>query len=122
MGVAFELFMGCLGNGVTICNKKVTEHGDYKKVGHISENGKIKYYVPEGYIPDDGMRRIKNVAERQRQKFLSRWNRLTDIQKYEKLLSSLTTTEFIDATKDKESTLADKVQHLEKKYLFTKEI
>lgn len=23
----FELFMGCLGNGITVCNKAVMEHG-----------------------------------------------------------------------------------------------
>ena len=28
----FDLFMGCLGNGVTVCNKAVEQHGDYKKV------------------------------------------------------------------------------------------
>lgn len=27
----FELFMGCLENGATVCNKAITEHGDYKK-------------------------------------------------------------------------------------------
>lgn len=26
----FELFMGCMGNGTTVCNKAVYEHGDYK--------------------------------------------------------------------------------------------
>lgn len=26
----FELFMGCFGNGITVCNKAVQEHGDYK--------------------------------------------------------------------------------------------
>lgn len=26
----FELFMCCLGNGTTICNKAVEEYGDYK--------------------------------------------------------------------------------------------
>lgn len=43
----FELFMGCLGNGVTVCNKAVTEHGDYKTIAHISEHGHIKLYVSE---------------------------------------------------------------------------
>lgn len=40
----FELFMGCLGNGVTVCNKAVTEHGDYKKIAHISEDAINTYY------------------------------------------------------------------------------
>ena len=58
----FELFMGCLGNGITVCNKAVMEHGDYKQIAHISDNGKIKYYVSEGYIPADDMRRIEQTA------------------------------------------------------------
>mgnify|MGYP006888164720 FL=1 len=37
----FDLFMGCLGNGVTVCNKAVKENGDYKTIAHIAECGKI---------------------------------------------------------------------------------
>ena len=32
----FKLFLGCLGNGVTVCNSAVMEYGDFKKVDHIS--------------------------------------------------------------------------------------
>lgn len=35
----FELFMYCLGNGITVCNKAVMEHNDYKQIAHISANG-----------------------------------------------------------------------------------
>ena len=28
----FELFLGCLGNGVTVCNSAVIENGDFKMV------------------------------------------------------------------------------------------
>ena len=41
----FDLFMGCLGNGLTVCNKAVMENGDYKMVAHISPAGNIKFYV-----------------------------------------------------------------------------
>lgn len=71
----FELFMCCMGNGTTVCNKAVTEHGDYKKIAHISEHGHIKFYVSENYIPVDAMKRIKEVAEADRQKFLTEWNK-----------------------------------------------
>ena len=40
MAAKFELWFGCLGNGTTVCNKAVTENGDYKKIAHISEGGK----------------------------------------------------------------------------------
>ena len=82
----FELFMGCLGNGVTVCNKAVTEHGDYKKVAHISEHGVIKFYVPEDYIPSDAMQRIISTTEARKTEFLQKWNEKTDLQKYSYML------------------------------------
>lgn len=82
----FELFMGCLGNGVTVCNKAVMEHGDYKKVAHISEHGHIKLYVPEDYIPEEAMQRIKKAADSQKVEFMQKWNVKTDIQKYSYML------------------------------------
>lgn len=39
----FKLFMGHLGNGITVCNKAVQEHGDYKVIAHIAECGKITW-------------------------------------------------------------------------------
>ena len=117
----FELFMCCLGNGITVCNKAIMEHGDYKHIAHISNSGKIKYYVSEGYIPVEDMQRIEQTAAEQRQEFITRWNKLTVIQKYEKLLDRLTISEFVEATKDKKNTLTDKVKYLEEKYLFTKD-
>lgn len=44
----FKLFLGCLGNGVTVCNSAVMEDGDFKMVAHISNEGKITWYVGEG--------------------------------------------------------------------------
>lgn len=41
----FKLFLGCLGNGVTVCNSAVMEDGDFKMVAHISNEGKITWYV-----------------------------------------------------------------------------
>lgn len=41
----FELFLGCLGNGITVCNKSVEENGAYKTIAHIAECGKITWYV-----------------------------------------------------------------------------
>ena len=45
----FKLFLGCLGNGVTVCNSAVMENGDFKMVAHISNEGKITWYVGEDY-------------------------------------------------------------------------
>ena len=82
----FELFMGCLGNGITVCNKAVTEHGDYKKIAHISEHGHIKFYVSENYIPEDAMRKIRKTSETYKSEFLEKWNKKTYLQKYEYMM------------------------------------
>lgn len=82
----FELFMCCLGNGTTISNKAVMEHGDYKQIAHISEHGHIKFYVPKNYIPEDAMDRIEEVAEADKQKFMEKWNRKAYYEKWESMM------------------------------------
>ena len=47
----FELFLGCLGNGVTVCNSAVMENGDFKMVAHISVEGKITWYPAPAALP-----------------------------------------------------------------------
>lgn len=65
----FELFLGCLGNGITVCNKAVEENGDYKKIAHIAECGKITWYVkPGSYVPSDALLRIEHCADVRREK------------------------------------------------------
>ena len=51
----FKLFLGCLGNGVTVCNSAVMEDGDFKMVAHISNEGEITWYVGEDYPPADAL-------------------------------------------------------------------
>ena len=46
----FELFMGCLGNGITVCNSAVEESGDYKHIAHISDSGKSKATGSKVYL------------------------------------------------------------------------
>ena len=58
----FELFMGCLGNGLTVCNKAVEEHGDYKQIAHISNAGNIQFHVPVTSIPGLALMRIEHTA------------------------------------------------------------
>ena len=65
----FKLFLGCLGNGVTVCNSAVMEYGDFKKVAHISNEGKITWYVSEDYPPADALASIRACAEQERVKY-----------------------------------------------------
>lgn len=68
----FDLFIGYLGNGATVCNSAVYEHGDYKTIAHISPAGNIKLYVAADYIPEEAMKEIKATAERHKEKTLQR--------------------------------------------------
>ena len=94
----FELFMGCLGNGITACNRAVMEHGDYKQGAHISPAGNIRLYVPESYIPAPDMERIKAAAEGSRLDFLRKIKNKAAAnpnRAYLDLLGSLPTDEFL---------------------------
>lgn len=113
----FKLWMGCLGNGITVCNSAVEESGDYKHIAHISNNGKIKLYVSEGYIPVEDMQKIEQAAADQRKTFLNEWNKQPDIRKYEKLLDMCSHSDFMEITNNKELSLAEKVKRLEAKYI-----
>ena len=65
----FELFMGCLGNGVTVCNKAITVNGDYKHIAHISIDGQITYYVDKNKIPPSELLKIEQVAEKDKTEY-----------------------------------------------------
>lgn len=86
----FELFMGCLGNGVTVCNKAVSEHGDYKHIAHIAECGKITWYVnPSTYVPGDALLKIEHCVDAYRANFEKWINETPKEQVYEKLIDSV---------------------------------
>ena len=113
----FKLWMGCLGNGITVCNSAVEESGDYKHIAHISDSGKIKLYVSKSYIPVEDMQKIEQTATEQRKTFLNEWNKQSDIEKYEKLLDMCSLSDFMEIAHNKGITLAEKVKRLETKYI-----
>ena len=113
----FKLWMGRFGNGITVCNSAVEHNGEYKHIAHISENGKIKLYVSEKYIPVEDMQRIEQTAAEQRKTFLTEWNKQPDIRKYEKLLDMCSLSDFMEIAGNKVITLVEKVKRLEEKYI-----
>ena len=116
----FKLWMGCLGNGITVCNSAVEESGDYKHIAHISNNGKIKLYVSKSYIPVEDMQRIEQAAADSRKTFLTEWNKRSDIEKYEKLLDMCSLSDQTYVFTDVQFgllPLAEKVKRLEAKYI-----
>ena len=65
---SYDIGMGYLGNGLTVWNRAVEEHGDYQTIAHISNEGEIKYYV-DG-LPDNVVARIEQAAKQEQQKAL----------------------------------------------------
>ncbi len=118
----FELFGCCLGNGTTVCNKAVTENGDYKTIAHISNGGTIRWYIknPEGYVPEKDVQTIKGWADSAREKFMAEWGRLTDIKKYEIMLDHLSYSDLLKSPLAEQlkacTDLHEKVLLLEKIY------
>lgn len=92
----FELFLGCLGNGVTVCNSAVMEDGDFKKVAHISNEGKITWYVGEDYPPADALASIRACAEQERVKYETWLNSLSPAARREYQLERLPLPEFLE--------------------------
>ena len=99
----FELFMGCLGNGITVCNKAVMEHGDYKKVAHISEQGEVKWYVEPGYTPASDVVKIREAAAVQQNKYEAWWASLSEAKRYEITLDRMSPAELVEHLRQKQA-------------------
>lgn len=115
MSEKFELFMGCLGNGITVCNKAVMENNDYKKIAHISEGGNIKLYVEKSYIPLKDMEIIQKCADGKKEDFQKKFENLPDIEQYEIILDNVLFNKFLEFTKDKR-TLTEKLTEMREYY------
>ena len=92
----FKLFLGCLGNVVTVCNSAVMEDGDFKMVAHISNEGKITWYVGEDYPPADALASIRACAEQERVKYETWLNSLSPAARREYQLERLPLPEFLE--------------------------
>lgn len=115
MAKKFELFFGCLGNGVTVCNKAVEEYGDYKTVAHISNGGNILFFVSESYIPDVEMEKIRAMANKMKQEFMTKFESLPAIKQYEIILDCVPIFKFMEFTNDKRP-LQEKLQSMREYY------
>lgn len=92
----FKLFLCCLGNGVTVCNSAVMEDGDFKMVAHISNEGKITWYVGEDYPPADALASIRACAEQERVKYETWLSGLSPAARREYQLERLPLPEFLE--------------------------
>lgn len=94
----FELFMGSLGNGLTVCNKAVMEHGDYKQIAHVSPAGNIKWYIPVESVPGDALLRIEHTADAMYHNFKTALERDLSADKartYFRMLNALSVSELL---------------------------
>lgn len=101
--------MYCMGNGISVFNSAVTEHGDYKYIAHISETGNVQYYVLGDYIPEESKKRIENAAENQRQEWENYFSNLPDIKQYNYILEYLPLDDFMSFIKDDDKPLKEKI-------------
>lgn len=81
----FDLFIGFFGNGAAVYNKAEAEHGDYKKVAHIAECGKITWYAEHGTVPGKDLLRIEHTADTMSANWEHSLNLMPLAQRYEKL-------------------------------------
>lgn len=108
----FELFMGCLGNGITVCNKAVMENGDYKTIAHIAKCGKITWYVnPSNYVPGPELLKIEHAANVQCEKWEKWLASMPEIKQYEYLLDNVPHVTFMHIVQ-MDGAIWDKIQYL----------
>ena len=109
----FELFMGCLGNGITCCNRKVTEYGDYKNICHIAPEGKVTWYVSPETIPCEARDRIWMEAERSHVQFEEFLNGMSEISQYS-YLDRAPHAAFMHVLGMEKGALKEKISYLKK--------
>ena len=61
----FDLGFGCLGNGITVWDRKQYTGSDYKTVAHIAAYGGVKLYDQRIKTSPEDLRRIIDMARRQ---------------------------------------------------------
>lgn len=69
-----DLMFGCLGNGVTVCNRSRMDHGDYMTVAHIDPCGAYKLYAQN--LPEDAKAQIARHAAGEARRFRQSFDRL----------------------------------------------
>ena len=114
----FELFMGRLGNGVTVCNSAVQEHGDYKMIAHIAECGKIKWYIDPHTVPADDLERIERTAAEEREDWEKRLSSIGESRAYGYLLERVPHADFMHVVRDMKGTgMAKQIEYLKSAYI-----
>ena len=107
----FELLCCVFPGGYSYTNKKVYEHGDYKKVAFLDYYGCLRFNVPVSYIPDNALLRIEHDADAMRANFRKEWDSKTELEKFCQLGDWCALRAWLDM--DRNWTLSEKVDFLE---------
>ncbi len=114
----FDLFMACLGNGVSVCNSAVEENGDYKKIAHIAECGKVKWYINPHTFPVDALESIERTAADNRKEWENRLSQIGERHAYYSLLDKVPHADFMHIVRDmKESSIEERIEYLKSAYI-----
>lgn len=85
----FTLWLGCLGNGLTVSNSAKEINEDYEHIAHISNGGNISWYVKPESIPGKALLRIEHESDTMRANFTADWQKRNSSSKMETILDSL---------------------------------
>ena len=107
----FELLVCAFPGGFSYTNKKVYEHGDYKKVAFLDYYGCLRFDVPVNYIPGDALLRIERDADEMRANFKNSWENKTELQRLCKLYDLCSV--YAGLCVNREWTRSEKVDFLE---------
>ena len=110
--------MGRLGNGVTVCNSAVQEHGDYKMIAHIAECGKIKWYIDPQTVPSGDLERIERTAAEERKNWEKHLSSIGKSRAYGYLLERVPHSDFMHVVHDmKGAGMAKQIEYLKSAYI-----
>ncbi len=84
----FALFVYSAGNGKTVCNKAISEYGDYQKIAHISPAGNVKFYNDIS-IPVSELHTIHKIARKMKKSFVKKFEHLPTDKQYEEILENI---------------------------------
>lgn len=77
-----DLMFGCLGNGVTVCDRSRMVGGDYQTVAHIDPCGAYKLRCT---LPPEAIQQIKCMAQSEEKRFAAHWESLTPSRRHYEL-------------------------------------
>lgn len=97
----YDIHFGFFGNGITAYNVAVKVNNDYPTVAHISDGGRITWYISKDKMPADIIERIEREAKDRRADQAFKFEQLPAQNQWFKILDTLKTSDLIKALNDK---------------------